>query len=529
MIVDRKSSFDDSKAATPVVDSGSQPTGPILQDNHPIAMGLQQEPFTEQAEPDDLTQVLRQQFGFASFRPQQREICESVLAGQDTIAVLPTGSGKSLCYQLPGVLMSGITLVVSPLISLAKDQAEHLRAQGHAVAVLNSSRTEKQLLASRDRIERGEVKFVLTTPERLQRTNICHLLKTVGVSQIVIDETHCVVQWGHDFRPDYLALPHLRSKLGNPTLLALTATASADTVEEIGRALRSDDPAVIRRSVIRSNLKLEVIDAANRGDALKSLQQVLEADFTQKSNPPSTIVYCLTTALVDQLSTVFRGLAYHGKMKKAERLASQNQFMNGSKSLMFATSAFGLGIDKADIRKIIHMDLPVSVEQYYQQIGRAGRDGEPACCTLICQPNDVTTQKMFAAKHLPSSKIMTAHHTLTLGVEQFGDKDDTVSLADLKNINPLGTTTTRACLQLLASRGVVAPVGRGRWKLLQQVVAHTTADRLAEETRERSENRKVALQEMMDYSRSNKCRWQFIQAKFESVSELDRCTCDNCQ
>lgn len=476
----------------------------------------------------NLSSQLQRHFGFTEFRPGQKEACQAIVEGRDTVVLMPTGAGKSLCYQLTGVIRDGVTLVVSPLISLAKDQAEALREHNQPTVVLNSTRTAKQIEKARQRISAGGVKFVLTTPERLQKTDICELLCEVGVGLMVVDEAHCVSQWGHDFRPDYLCLPAVRQRLGNPPLVALTATASTRTLDEIRMSLRLSQPEVIRTGIDRPNLALEVRRCYSAEDKLAQLRQALEVEGVLERTEPA-IVYCGTTKTVDQLSHALGGLRYHGRMRKAEREAAQEAFMDGPPAVMYATNAFGLGIDKCDIRQVIHVELPGSLEAYYQEIGRAGRDGKRSRCTLLYDPNDIDLRKMFAGGMVEASKIMTAHHTLVRGVEEFGEAE-TVALSKLTPISPLGRGALKSCFQLLSSRGIVAPAGRGRWRLIDRDMDHAVADRLEESTRVRSEDRQVALREMVEFAEASCCRWEILREHFgvnAAVSDV-HCLCDHC-
>ncbi|MBB3209194.1 ATP-dependent DNA helicase RecQ [Rhodopirellula rubra] len=481
---------------------------------------------------DLITELLHDTFHLDEFRPGQRETCEAIIAGRDTIAVLPTGSGKSLCYQLPAMVREGATLVVSPLISLAKDQADHLEALGLPTVILNSTRTRKQIADARDQVRSGKIEFVLTTPERLQRSDICDLLAEVGVGLIVVDEAHCVSQWGHDFRPDYLALPYVRGKLSegkyHPAVIALTATAGEKTLDEIRKTLQLSNPAVVRSGVVRTNLKLQVCRSHSADEKLSLLQRALKIEGELERTEPA-IVYCATTKIAESLAAKFDGLCYHGKMRKADRESAQNEFMNGKPSVIFATNAFGLGIDKSDIRQVIHYKLPGSLEAYYQEVGRAGRDGNIARCTLIYDRNDLDLQRMFAGGGTESSLLITAHHTLVSGVERFGDDDQTVAVGDLKPISPLGPTQLRNSFHLLASRGIVAPAGRGRWRVLEQTLDYDAADLLALATEARCEDRRVAVQRMVEFAESTTCRWKQLQAYFgDDAEDVDGCRCDQC-
>ncbi len=481
----------------------------------------------------NLRSRLKDRFGYKTFRDGQSEACAAAMDGRDTLVLMPTGSGKSLCYQLPGMELEGVTVVVSPLISLAEDQAKHLREVGFHAAILNSSKTKAQINEFREDIKTGHAEFVFTTPERLQQTDICELLAEIGVDLFVVDEAHCASQWGHDFRPDYLCLHHARTRLGNPPILALTATASPKTMEDITRCLKLNEPVVVATGVQRDNLRLAVVQC--RGDVEKDslLRKLLTEPSQLQSNRPA-IVYCATTKTAERLRDGLADLpmptlCYHGKMKKSERMRSQDTFMSGSPAVMFATNAFGLGIDKPDIRRVIHYEIPGSLEAYYQEAGRAGRDGELANCTLLYDPEDVNVQKLFASGSLDSSQLRTAHHTLTRAHEVCSDVTQGVSLAELKRISPLGTQTLKNCFQQLASRGIVAPTGRGRWICLSDELSESITDRLADEGRTRCEDRHIALQQMIQFAESNQCRWQTIRKHFECEDTVTPdCRCDRC-
>lgn len=425
---------------------------------------------------------LEQSFGFTRFRPGQTKACKAAMQGRDTLVLMPTGSGKSLCYQLPGLELEGVTVVVSPLISLAEDQAASLRDRGIEAVIFNSTKTAKQTKRFREDVRREKAEFVFTTPERLQQTDLCELLAEVGVDLFVVDEAHCVSQWGHDFRPDYLCLNLARVRLGNPPILAMTATASERTIDEIVSSLELKDPVIVSNGVHRANLQIAVVPCDNTSNKDELLRELLTRGDDLIANEPA-IVYCSTIKDVERLKDQFSDLeapvlAYHGRMKKADRLQSQNAFMDGPPAVMFATNAFGMGIDKADIRRVIHYSIPGSIEAYYQEIGRAGRDGKQAVCTLLYDPADTAVLKMFAGGHLDASQLATAHHCLRQGIQRWGDENQSVSVKELKPISPLGRQTLVNCLQLLASRGVCAPAGRGRWVCLSEELDAGLVDRL---------------------------------------------------
>ena len=319
--------------------------------------------------------ALTRVFGFKSFRPGQEEILASIFGGEDVLAVMPTGSGKSLCYQLPAIARPGLTIVISPLIALMRDQVQQLRAHGVAAGALNSSNSGSENLAIERAIEERRLRLVYVAPERFALPGLVELFKRGGARLLAIDEAHCISQWGHDFRPEYLALREIAEDLGGIQTLAVTATADGPTRDEIADKLFARPPRLFLHSFDRPNLRLAMRRKAN---AIRQL-----AAFIDAHRGDSGIVYCgsrkRTEKIAEALASLgHRAIAYHAGMDAELRSAHQDEFQQADGVVVVATIAFGMGIDKPDVRFVCHADLPQSIESWYQEIGRAGRDGLPA-------------------------------------------------------------------------------------------------------------------------------------------------------
>ena len=360
-----------------------------------------------QAAPDTPEAVLASVFGFDDFRPGQAEIVAAVTAGQDTLAIMPTGGGKSLCYQLPALCRPGVTLVVSPLIALMRDQVRGLREAGVEAGALTSGHTEEETEAVFAALDEGRMKLLYMAPERLASTATQGLLRRAGVSLIAVDEAHCVSQWGHDFRPDYLRIGELRRALGVP-LAAFTATADEETRAEIvARLFDGRPPATFLRGFDRPNIHL-AFAAKDR-----PRQQIL--DFAAARKGLSGIVYCATRARTETLAAALReagheALHYHGGMEAEDRRLAETRFQREDGLIVVATVAFGMGIDKPDIRWVAHADLPKSIESYYQEIGRAGRDGAPAETLTLYGADDIRLRRAQIDEGLAPPERKAADH-----------------------------------------------------------------------------------------------------------------------
>ena len=336
--------------------------------------------------------ILKETFGYDTFRPLQREVIENVMARRDTLAVMPTGGGKSLCYQIPSLLFDGLTVVVSPLISLMKDQVEQLRAFGVPALFLNSSLGPQEYQENMDYVKRGEVKLLYVAPETLLTPRILTLLAGLKVDCLTIDEAHCISEWGHDFRPEYRQLVQVRKQFPQAVCLALTATATARVRQDIRSTLQFATSNEFVASFDRKNLFIEVLP---KRDATRQTMDMLERYKDQ-----SGIVYCFSRKQVDDLASylISRGYSarpYHAGLEDIERKRNQEAFIRDDAQIIIATIAFGMGINKPNVRFVIHYDLPKSVEGYYQEIGRAGRDGLPAHCLLLYSYADVAKLNYF--------------------------------------------------------------------------------------------------------------------------------------
>jgi ATP-dependent DNA helicase RecQ len=345
--------------------------------------------------------ILKSVFGYDSWRPLQREIIEAVLAGQDALAVLPTGGGKSLCYQIPALVMQGTTLVVSPLIALMRDQVAALKTAGVDAAFINSSLELEDRRAIEERIKAGDVKLMYAAPESLATERLLSLVDTSPPSLIVVDEAHCVSEWGHDFRPEYRLLGTLRARYPKAVWLATTATATRRVRDDIAHSLGLRNPAVFLGGFDRPNLRIAV---EHKQDLKRRLVRFAAARPGQ-----SGIVYCgsrrRTEDLAAALSTAgYRAAAYHAGMASEDRTRVQDAFVRDDILIVVATVAFGMGIDKPDVRWVVHADLPKSVENYYQEIGRAGRDGLPSDCVLFYSAGDVVAAARFFDELLPDQR-----------------------------------------------------------------------------------------------------------------------------
>lgn len=341
----------------------------------------------------NVEEVLKKHFGFDSLRPGQDDVVEAIMSGQDALAIMPTGKGKSLCYQLPALCRPGVTIVVSPLIALMKDQVDALQARGIAAAAINSSLGADEYRQVMSALRYGELKIVYVAPERFGQEGFMSMLSGMQIGLLAIDEAHCLSQWGHDFRPDYLRLGRVREALGCPQTVALTATATAHVREDILSTLQLRDPAVIVSGFARENLDFKITHCESRKAKFERIRKVV-AQWKQG------IVYCSTRKNVmlvfDELSGYgVNAVAYHAGMTDEEREFSQNAFISGRADVVVATNAFGMGIDRADVRFVVHFEVPGSVEAYYQEAGRAGRDGDRSVCELLFNHADLKTQEFF--------------------------------------------------------------------------------------------------------------------------------------
>ncbi len=481
----------------------------------------------------EIHDALERFFGFREFRHGQEEVVQTILDGRDSLVVMPTGGGKSLCYQLPALVRDGVAIVVSPLIALMKDQVDALRQREIPATMINSTIAYAE---QRDRIRamaRGEFKLVYIAPERFRSEAFTAALAEARVSFVAVDEAHCLSQWGHDFRPDYLRVGKALEKLGRPQVAAFTATATPEVRADILKHLALREPTRFVTGFSRPNLRLSVLHTGGETDKYERIRHLIREHGTG-------IVYCASRKRVEEVSETLAGegvsvVAYHGGMSDEIRERAQNEFLTRRKNVAVATNAFGMGIDRPDIRFVIHFEVPGSIEAYYQEAGRAGRDGGPAVCELLFNFADTRIQEFFIDGNNPGISLISETYEM---LRALADEKNEVAIGinDLAGRMGSGTNAMAvgSTLGILSRNGVIERFDvpgrrvRGTRLLRPELRGEDLAlDMTALEEKERRDRAK--LRAMIDFAYGRTCRQQWILSYFGETEGVRACgNCDCC-
>lgn len=475
--------------------------------------------------------ALEKHFGFGEFKEGQERVVSALLAGRDALVVMPTGGGKSLCFQLPALVMEGVTLVVSPLIALMKDQVDGLARQGIAATVINSTLSPGEQRERIRQLREGAYKLVYVAPERFRSRAFTEALREVDIALFAVDEAHCLSQWGHDFRPDYLRLKEAVAALDHPQTAAFTATATPEVRTDILQHLALRDPFVSVSGFERPNLALTVSQVGGNREKYQRLEAVVREYRTG-------IVYCATRKKVDEVADSLAGqgvkvIAYHGGMDDRNREHAQNAFLDRTKDVVVATNAFGMGIDRSDVRFVVHFETPGSVEAYYQEAGRAGRDGEPSVCELLFNYADTRTQEFFLEGNNPGYEtISDVYRTLRVLADDkhevmmpIRELADTVGAKNDMGVGSALSTLSRA--GYIERFDITGERVRGTRLLKPEVPPEQLElDRAALAEKERRDRQK--LESMIRFAYADDCRQRWILDYFGEKNAPDCGSCDIC-
>lgn len=475
--------------------------------------------------------ALREAFGFDRFREGQGAVVEKILSGQDGLVVMPTGGGKSLCYQLPALCLRGVTLVISPLIALMKDQVDALVERGIAATVINSTMSYAQQQERIADVARGQYQLVYVAPERFRSESFMRSMVGAEIALVAVDEAHCLSQWGHDFRPDYMRLGTALGKMGSPQCVALTATATAVVREDILRVLKLREPFEMVSGFARPNLAFHITATQKHHAKYARIKQIVKQWKTG-------IIYCATRKRVEEVAEKLHDwgvncVAYHGGMTDQMREEVQNAFISKEVDVAVATNAFGMGIDRSDVRFVVHFEIPGSVEAYYQEAGRAGRDGKASFCELFFNYADTRTQEFFIEGVNPSVGDITKvyQHLLNQANENYEVQQTLESIKDgagLKNGMAVGSALGILVRQKMIERFDVAGSRVRGTRLLQPEVlsSQLKLDRVSLEQKERRDRDK--LHAMIELCSTHVCRQQWIMEYFGETQPAACGSCDVC-